>query len=175
MLSAGELSAAPSGDQCHPSALRLVVQSPLRTDSLRRPASLAAPAAVGIGRMESHQRRADGKATSKPTDRLNLGLPGRCWIVSSQLPGSRQALPCWGRQVVHCWDPALFRPEVPGRWAPGFRSPPPPPARPAAPSPAELLTSFFTSVKSSSVRDRAGASMAEAGKASFRPAPPRPG
>lgn len=49
------------------------------------------------------------------------------------------------------------------------------PARPAAPSPAELLTSFFTSVRSSSVRDGAGASMAEARMASFRPAPPRPG
>lgn len=73
--------------------------------------------------MESHQRRADGKETSKPTDRLNRGLPGRWWIVSSQLPGSRQ--------VVLCQDPALFRPEVPRRSAPGFRFPPP--ARPAAP------------------------------------------
>ena len=53
----------------------------------------------------------------------------------------------------------------PGRAA-GFPLPSPAgtqPAPPARPGPAVLLTSFFTSVRSSSVRDGAAGSMAEAG------------
>lgn len=118
--------------------------------------------------MKIHQRRADGKATSKPTDRLNRGLPGRWWIVSSQLSGSRQ--------VVPCRDPTLFRPEVPRRWAPGFRFPPPPPACPprcTQPGGATHVLLHFSQVL---LREGQGGSLHGRGREGVLPAratPPR--
>lgn len=114
----------------------------------------------GIGRTESGGREADGGK--------HPGLAGDSQTAAGSRPANSRAAgrSCGGR-TLRSSDLKFL---VARLRVSAF--PRPRPTRCA--QPGELLTSFFTSVRSSSVRDGAGASMAEAATASLaRAAPPR--
>lgn len=119
-LSAGELPEAPGTDGFHLSAPSPGDAWSCACSSETSDGSTAQqlpPGWGGVGDRPDGERRA--RSGWRETPRFSRGLTDRCWVASSQLPGCRQ--------VVRRPDPALFRPEVPCRSAPGFRFPPPPP------------------------------------------------